>query len=544
MKTKTTLSRQKTLIILLGALVLVAAAACIAFPFIFKQELNTVYVLTPQGDAAEVVIYDKASGRSIKGDIESIRKGEAKNTLHLKEGDGEEVLYTFRKNDVEISYQPYVVPEIQLSELSRVNVTNSYGSFSIYNDGKDNFFIEGAEANLYNEQFMSELLLQARYMLADRYVENPSEPSDYGLTEDSFSAKVEVVSKDGESNTVYIGSRELGGSRYYMKHAQKPQIYVADSSVEAFFNDVRFYLSPAVIRAIEEQQRNYITDFSLEKNGELFFSCEIIPEEERKGVLVNQLHRMTYPAQAYVLNVDTLYEMFSKVGALSGAGVVEYGVSKNRDRDGLLSEYGLAQPTAKISFSHGGNDYSISVGKSEQLDDGEYFYVHSGYQDTVVLVPAASLDFLGYEIVDLFQENVFQYNITEISAIELGYRGKTVKYLLSGEGQQLSVTEEKSSAVIDTASFRQFYISLLNVTIGGYSSVEGTAAETQKHELTFTVTLKNGEKMVFDFYGESTMSCHMIIDGKSGFKTDRKWIDKIIENSEKLISGETIESAI
>lgn len=543
MKTTTTLGKQKNLIIVLLVLAVIFAVMCIVFPFVFKEKLNTVYAKSPLGDAAEAVIYDKANARSIKGDIESIRKGEAKNTLSLEEGDGEKVLYTFRKNDVEISYQPYIFPEIPLEKLARVNITNGHGSFSVYNDGKGNFFFEGAEANLYNSRLVSTLLLQARYMLADGYVENPSSPSDYGLGKDNYSAKVEVISTDGVSNTVYVGSGVIDGNRYYMKHADKEHIYIMDSGASAFFDDIRTYLSADVIRAIEEQQRNYIEKFEIKKNGDRFFACEIIPDEERVGAFSNQLHRMTYPSDAQVLNTTTLYEMFANVGGLTGAGVIEYGVSKKENPDEIFSLYGLDNPAFEITFSLSGTSYDIIVGNPEEVDGEGYYYVYSNYQDTVVLVPASSLVFLEYDILDLFQDNVFQYNISTVSSIELKYGGNTRNFVLSGEGESLTVSESVSGKSIDTPSFRQFYISLLNVTLGGYSSVEGSVADTRKHELSFVVTLESGEKLVYEFYSESTMNCHIIIDGKGGFKTDRKWVDKIIENAEKLLSGIAIESA-
>ncbi len=542
MKTKTTLTKQKSLIIILGCLALVIAILCIVLPLVFKEQLNTVYAFTEYGDNAEVTIYDKVSGASLKGSIEAMREGNEKNTLSVKEGEGD-ILYTFRKNDVEISYQPYIIPEIQLSELSEVTITNSYGSFTVFNDGKENFFIKGAEANLYNKQFLSELLLQARYMLADKYVENASSPEDYGVTEEGFAAKIEIISKDGQKNIVYVGNKEIGGTRYYMKHADKEQIYVMDSGAENFFNDIKFYLSADVVKIIEEQQRNYYTSFTLNKNSVPFFACEIIPEEQRVGALSNQLHRMTYPAEALVLNTTTVYDMFSLAGSLSGMGVIEYGVSKSENLDEIKAFYGLDTPIAEVSFALADTQYGFTVGREADYEGESCYYVYSPYQDTVVLVSASSLSFLGYEIVDLFQERVFQYNITDIASIELKHGAKTENYVLSGEGSDLSVVESISGKTIDTPSFRQFYISLLSVSIGGYSSVEGTVSDTRKHELTFTVTLKSGEKLVFDFYGESTMSCHMIVDGKGGFKTDRKWIDKIIENSEKLMKGETIASS-
>ena len=178
----------------------------------------------------------------------------------------------------------------------------------------------------------------------------------------------------------------------------------------------------------------------------------------------------------------------------------------------------------------------------EEAGDAVYYYVYSEYQDTIVPVEESALDFLNYEIVDLLQSNVFQYNINDVSSIELKYGGKTVTFDVTGEGESLSVTEKTGGKKIDTPSFRQFYISLLSVTIGGYSSTVGSVEDNYKHELTFTVTLDSGEKVVFDFYGESTMSCHMIIDGKGGFKTDRKWIENIVSKAEMLLNDESIGS--
>ena len=541
MKNITTLKKQKIFIIVLSFFAVVIAAACIVLPVIFKEELNTVYRLTEYGDFAEVVITDKAEGRSLKGDIESIRKGNAKNTLDVNEGEGD-VLYTFRKNDVEISYQPYIMPELQLSEIKEITVTNSYGSFALYNDGKENFFIKGAEKNLYNNQFLAELILQARYMLADKYVENPSSPSVYGLDEDTCSAKIEVLSKDGKKNVVYVGNKEIGGSRYYMKHAEKEQIYIMDSGAENFFNDVRFYLSPVVLKPIEEQQRNYIEKFVFSKMGERFFECEIIPDAERVGVYSNQLHRMTYPSEAHVLNTTTLYEMFSKVGGLSGAGVVEYGVSAKENKDEVFALYGIDTPFSQIEFNLAGQTYGIVVGKAEVTEQGDgYYYVYSTYQDTIVLVSEADLDFLGYEIVDLFQENVFQYNINSVSSIELKYGGKTVNYEISGEGEGLSVRE--SGKEVDVPSFRQFYFALLSAGVDGYSEFDaGVNTETLEHNLTFEIQLKSGENLKYAFYTESTLRCYTVINGVGEFYTKREYVDKIAKFADMLMSGQEIAS--
>ena len=66
---KTLLKKQKMLITVLSLLAAVVAVICIAFPYIFKETLNTVYAKTEFGDEAEVSVYDLEEGRSLKGDI-------------------------------------------------------------------------------------------------------------------------------------------------------------------------------------------------------------------------------------------------------------------------------------------------------------------------------------------------------------------------------------------------------------------------------------------------------------------------------------------
>lgn len=539
---KTLLAKQKIFIIVLSSLVLVAAILCIVLPRVFTEEKQTVYAINDRGDYVFSSVTD-VTGTPIGTSLENQANGSEKNIWNVKRGEDEKVLYTFNLDGVKITERPFIFKEILLDDVERVRVKTSGSEICVYKY-EGSFIIEGAEKNLYNTQTLSSLLFQARYMLAIQYVENPGKLSDYGLDEASRSAVVEITDKNGRTEKVFVGNTVMNGSGYYMKHAEKDYIYIMDSSASAFFEPIINYLSPAVIKPIQEQQRNYIEKFALAKGGVPFFACEILPEEAQTGIYANQLHRMTYPEPEHVLNTYTLYEMFSQVGALSGAAVVEFGVSKSENADQIKAFYGLDAPAADISFSYGGQNYVISVGRMENAGDMNYYYVYSEYQDTIVLVPETSLAFLQYELVDLYQENVFQYNINEIASVEVKYGDNTYNYSLDGEGKQLAVTETLSGKMIDTASFRQFYISLMNVTIGGYSSLEGATYDMLKHELTYTVTFKEGSKLIYEFYSESTMSCYMIADGKGGFKTDRKWIDTIIKHSDMLMKGEIITSQL
>ena len=83
---KTILKKQTVVIIVVAALAAVTAIACLVFPYIFKEELNTVYSKSKYGDEVEALIFDKNSGTYLNGSLEAMLSGEVKNTLFVKPG--------------------------------------------------------------------------------------------------------------------------------------------------------------------------------------------------------------------------------------------------------------------------------------------------------------------------------------------------------------------------------------------------------------------------------------------------------------------------
>lgn len=539
-KNRTLLAKQKLIILILVGAIAVLAALYFILSTVLKQELHTVYAINDKGDYVYSTVSD-ANGTAIGARIESMASGAEENEWDVTKHESGNILYTFRLDGAKVTERPFIFKEIPLSDIQRVTVTKKDSKLSIY-DYDGNFFIEGAERNLYNQQALSELLLQARYMLASSYVDNPKKLSDYGLEKGNCTAEVSITDKSGNTETVYIGNEVMSGSGYYMKHAEKDSIYIMDSSVSALLMDVTSFLSPVVIDPIDENYRAYIEKFAIAKDGIPFFACRILSEEEQVGVYANQLHKMTYPEPEHVLSITTLYDMFNQVGGLTGDVVAEYGISKMENAQEIKALYGLDTPVADISFVYGGKEYYLSISPARQYDSMYYYSVYSDYQDTIVLVPPQNLMFLNYNLEDFYQPQVFQYNINEIASIEAKYGDKVCNYVLEGEAANLKVTEANTQKSIDVPSFRQFYISLMNVTIGGYSSLDGQSTDTLKHELTYTVTFRDSSKLVYEFYSESTMSCYMIADGKGGFKTERRLIEDIVTKSEMLMNGENIVS--
>ena len=549
-KKTTFLSRRKRTIIILAILGAILLAVYILSGIIGREEKNTVYRIDKDGDEVFAIISDvsgKDRGINITY-ISNVLSGMAENRHKVKKGETNDILCTFEADDVKISYYPMIFPEVQLKDIDYVSVTNDYGYYKVYTDPQSGDpVIEQAKDELYNSNEISNMLLQARYMLANSKLENPSSNlADYGLASHQNPIKIQICDKKGNKNTVFMGNVTPNGG-YYMKHADKKHIYVSDSANAVFENDVRYFLSPVITRSIPSDYAMYINSLSYHKNGKELFTCEIIPDEERVGALKNRLHRIISPENKKqdVLSTTTLYEMFSYLCNLSGAAVIEYDVSSKENYEEIMAHYGFDEPFATVEYTFGENAYFAAFGDSVTDENtGEAFYYGYGpYMDTIVLVPRTTVPFLEYEYIDFVNSKMFQHNIDDVAKITLTNNSGSRIFTTDGTGKDLKVTEQKTGKSIHVPSFRQFYFALLTTGLDGYSEFDaGVDTGTLEHNLTFEIELKSGEKLKYAFYSESTLRCYTVINGVGEFYTKREYVDRIAKYSDMLMSGEEIKS--
>ncbi len=533
---QSTLSRQKKFITIFSLCALALAIIYVIISFAIKDPINTVYLLDEDGDTLYAsIVFENPDSDITQSKLEELYASGQKGDYDVRKGQTDDIAYTFRARDVSISYRPFIYPEVALENIKEITITNQSESFTVYQDFKtQNFIIKGAEKQTYNSSYLSNLILQARYMLSLQKIENASENlSDYGLSKSDNPVSVTMTSTDGNSDTVYIGKSVQSG--YYMKHKDKPFIYIMDSSASVFFSSVNTFLSPMLTPSFEENQTNYAEKFIINKNGSLFLDSQILPEDSRENS--SSLHRITYPSD-YAVNYMNYYDALSCMSALSGSAVLEYGVSSKENKQEMFSYYGFDTPSNQVSITIEGKTYSFITGNTFTRDSVKYYFAYSDYLDIIVALDMQSVPFLSYNLIDFVSANVFQVNIKDVQSIDVSFSGVTRKFVLSGENDALTVTETLSKRNIDTPSFRQMYISLLSVNIEGTSDVTDTSGLVP--DLSFTVTKKNGLVTNYSFYSLSTTRTLIGVDNNFEFYTSRTSVDKIKENVSKLMRGETI----
>lgn len=519
------LSRQKRVICFLAIFVFLLCVAYIVIRLTDTTHTVTLPFVDEVGDRVE---YSYAGAKGEKVTVVSRT---------------EETLTLSSEGEITYSARPYIFPEISSEELSSIAVSNTHGLYELYLDSAGEYVFRSNEMLVYNAEKLADLKVQARYMLANVRLEGEYSTEEalsaFGLSDADSPSRVSVTDTNGNTHTILVGSLTLSGDGYYAKDTSKPYVYVLDTGAAVFFEDEKSFFEPWVVPTLTQNEYQYMDAFSITKNGELFMSSAIVPEDVRSSGSDTDLHKLTYPA-GYSASLTKYYDALASLGSLKGSRVVETGVLAGGEEhaDVLFETYGLSLATNDVSYTSGEKTYRFITGKRFTDTDGTVcYYVYSPYMDTICVLPLENAPFLEYELLDFIDASVFQVNINDIAELEARMAGVSCRFRLEGEGKELVMTNADTGEVVDTASFRQFYIKLLSIKIEGYASMEDV---TGNGEFSFSYTTDHGETASYSFDILSTTRSLITLDASSEFYTNRSYITKAAEYLMKLSMGETI----
>lgn len=524
---KSVLLKQQSVIIALAVIALVLAVSYIIVSNI-KHDYSVVLPLfDEQGDRLEYTYVSSDGGK-----VSVVSVDENYMTLNADS----KIIYYAR---------PFVYPEIAVEQIKQVTVNDGKNEVTLYLDETTGeHLIKDCEMQLYNEQLLSELRFQARYMLAEQKIDGEyneqSELSDFGLDNESKTLTVTVTDTNGDTNTVLIGNKLVDGNSYYAKHEEKPYIYVLDSTISVFFNKKNDYINPIIASTLSQNEYQYIEEFNINKYGSPFIASQIVSEEIRSHTGNTDLHKIVYPSN-YPASLTNYYNALYYLANISGTEVVETNVLSQSEENAQITftRYGLDNPSNDVVWVYKGKEYRFLTGNKFTDSKGNViYYTYSPYMDTIVELPLEAAPFLEYELKDFIDESIFQINIGNVTGLSVQTQTRECRFVLEGTGKDLIVTETNTGTVVDTASFRQFFISLLTIKTEGYANANDITGE---RELSFTVNSVFGEKNKYEFDVISTTRELVTLNGNSEFYTNRLYITAVLEKLEMLMSGEKIE---
>ena len=466
-----------------------------------------------------------------------------------------------------IQDRPYIYDVIPMENVATIEIQNvdaesgEKRNFAFYMDPvAKSLILAGREMLSFDKEKLSYLYVNTCNMLSMMKVENPSEDlSQYGLPGGVSDNMFKVTKTDGTAHTIYIGDKLPTGAAYYCKSADKPHIYVIDTMIEqCVLASPDDFIVPMLCPPIAQEKMYEIQNIKIVTNGELLVSLEKAPENDTDsddGVAFS--HIMTYPG-GYTVSQAEVDTILMKLANFQGSSVAEadlFGIYKtpsdntnpDAESDGnesaedaalkaTLEKYGLTKPSREIHYTLDGKDYKIIFGN--KTEDGKSYYAMNMTQYTICVVPCEDVAFIDYELTDYVDEYIFQMNIDNLESIDVGTRKSKEKFLLSGKGAELVVKKSSDGGIVDTKSFRQFYIDVLLVTMTG----KAEQTDRENEVLSYTFTTRDGRKYEYKFYDISTTKVFYTVNGAGEFYVNRDSVNKVINNFDKLMAGEKFMS--
>lgn len=429
-----------------------------------------------------------------------------------------------------INGNPFILEPVDYDQISRIDVENEHGGYSAYRDG-ENFYIQGAEKFELDYEKTAALRVDTCYLYALEEVEGADleNLADYGF--ESPLASFTVTKTDGTSYRIIIGEKipTLGG--YYAMLEGRQAIYVLGTDIEnTVLAPAEEFLNTMIIPPVSSSLFYSCKDFYLKKNGELFVALEMVDEKNVVTFGNQGTHKMTYPT-AYTPSVNNISAVFQTFISFVGDKVVKFAPdAEDLTAYGFLDENGVNISDYEMYCKYDTMEAYIYFSKK---DDTTY-YVMSPSTNIICEVSAESLYFFEWELINWVNRSIFSMNINDVSSISVSFDGVKNDFEIIGEDQNIKAFHGENELAIK--NFKQYYMSLLYITIVGYES----KPDGVQPDLEMAVVTDYGETIEYAFYDVSDRKTFFTINGKGEFYVSRDFILKLKEDTHKVIAGETV----
>ncbi len=456
---------------------------------------------------------------------------------------------------VGISDRIYIFKNISTEEIKKITVENSSGSFSFVHSGNGKFFIEGHKDVPFDEETFALLQTVTTSTLSKTKVisgANDKKLDEYGLLKPQANWVVET--QNGEFFKVYVGDELLTGGGYYCMFEGRPgSVYVLSEDVgKTILASVENYVSPVICAGISQEDYYKVDKFTVYKNGEKQLRIRLVDKEDQLNPEALAENIMDYPT-AYYPNAQIYYEIIYKfMGFIADSC---YDISATDDEKAAI---GLDKPETVITFEYNGALYEMFF--SAKQEDGSYYAESNMFPGVIGVCSEENVKFLEYRLIDWVDKLAFQQYITNISKLSVKSDKVTVDFSLSQgqseDGKNVPIfvnANGKDLSANDVANFRQFYKTLLSVTITDYciddeyckmteDELKAFVSDKSNALLTLSYTTLSGDSSEIGFYPYSTRHSCITIDGVGEFYVSTDYVNKIINDTIRLMNGEAIDA--
>lgn len=449
----------------------------------------------------------------------------------------------------------FLFDAIASKDIARIDVDNEFGGFAFVQNDKGSFVIEGYEEVPYSQDLFYQLGNVTAYTLAKTKVATnptPEKIEEYGLH--APVANWTVTATDGRSFKVFVGDMLLTGGGYYCMIEGRNSVYVLGQDIATtVITPIESYVTPVLSAGIEQSDYYKVDKFAFYRDGEMMFRIHLVPEEEQVNPDALAENVMDYPTKYYP-NSTLYYEIIYKYMGFTADSCYDIYATDEEKK-----AIGLDEPAYVIAFDYHSTHYEIYFSKKNE--DGTYYAASNLYPNVIGIVNEKEVKYLENELIDWIDSYLFQQYITNLSEIKVTENGRDTLFKLTHgfdrDNPDLATLDvqinDRKMTPEQANNFRQYYKSMLAICIEDYylndeyckmteAEMEEYIADDSNANLIFSYTTLDGEISTYKFFPYSTRHSAVTIDGVGEFYVISDLAQKIINDTERLLNGESVTS--
>lgn len=436
--------------------------------------------------------------------------------------------------DIAIESSEVIFSAYQPTDITRIDVENSFGGFEIYSED-GGYVVDDIPSEYVDIDRFIEFMTRAGTVSALKCInDNPKDASIYGF--DAPSAKVEILYADGVALKLEFGDQDVVSGNYYMRANGGESVYIAAAeTVQGFLAKKTAYMDHAVTPALTvTSPLSAIRDVQISgKKLEHPISITAVADADEGVSLAAQsfgaVTHLVMGKNVYELDQTYGIEILGSILDIQALEIVDYNVDLQKH-----ASYGFGDPDMVVDFiMNGGDAYQLLLVEDEE---GILAYIDS--KNVIYRISRPAFMDVRYEKLML---RWF------LSPLLLHIYGVTVE----GGGNTYEIDYERASASdqsakindqeVDIGLFQSFYRLLTSASADGEYIADAAPEGTPELTITYHYTDERKQDDVMRFYEGSARRMLVEVNGVCEFDIRESFVKRVLEGAANLTAGNAIE---
>ena len=424
------------------------------------------------------------------------------------------------------------------ADIKKIDVENDKGSFSVLSNTPE------GEATVYTLVGFEDVGLQSG--IADevanavstvefsKVVSADGNLADFGLEKPRAIATVSY--NDGTTAVLKIGSEAAGGAGTYISMGTGKAVYLTDTDkVAPLLYGVNQLISLDITDTMEDSDNSQFSTLTI--SGSRYpDDITIVPNDD---TAIDAVYLVTEPRRMFADAVES-YDIAGSIRGLYADEVVCVHPSS-----GQLSDYGIADPYAKVTASYPDKDITLSC--SAPGEQG-VVYIYNPDKDIIFTIQQSAISWACTSVEALTPDLIISAKLTAVSEVQFSGGGKDYTFKVTSKTETVNNEEGDSEDVVTTTAtydgkelssdnFAIFFQNLNGIKNSGDVGSGGSKV------MSFKFYYDNGrEADTVTAYDIGEAQYAIELNGEIVGSASKSYIDGLISDAEALINGENLTS--